>query len=354
MKKFPFFAVLAICLLALTSTTILAQGQGRGRGRNCDPSNNPDCSRKGSQEERDSDDLPVVAMNGMRKHVKPTIEETPDINPFGLGAPGFALTTGGTTATSPITYHGGPVMGTPAIYLIFYGNWNQASGSNTQAGRQIIIDWAQSIGTTGRYALNDTFDTSGDNVSGNATYGGFTVRTGTYKTRLRDSDILTEVDNTVRSGALGAFNPNGVYFLITSSDVTATSGFCTQYCGWHTYSVRTYGRLKYSFVGNAARCITSCAAQSTSPNNNPGVDGSISIITHELEEAHTDPELNAWFDASGAENSDKCAWTFGHFQYQTANGSFANVHAGTRDYLIQRGLWHTLSGDFCMVDPTHN
>ena len=24
----------------------------------------------------------------------------------------------------------------------------------------------------------------------------------------------------------------------------------------------------------------------------------------------TDPQLNAWYDQKGAENSDKCAWTF--------------------------------------------
>ena len=98
----------------------------------------------------------------------------------------------------------------------------------------------------------------------------------------------------------------------------------------------------------------SCAAQSNSPNGNPGVDGMISVIAHELEEAVTDPDLNAWYDSSGAENADKCAWTFGHFQYQVANGSWANMRLGTRDYLIQRNLQHNVSGDLCKVDATHN
>ncbi len=35
------------------------------------------------------------------------------------------------------------------------------------------------------------------------------------------------------------------------------------------------------------------------------------MISHEHNEAITDPQLNAWYDSSGAENGDKCAWTFG-------------------------------------------
>ena len=44
-----------------------------------------------------------------------------------------------------------------------------------------------------------------------------------------------------------------------------------------------------------------------------------SIIAHELEEAATDPDLNAWYDRRGDENADKCAWTFG-----------TDVHGGER------------------------
>ena len=34
----------------------------------------------------------------------------------------------------------------------------------------------------------------------------------------------------------------------------------------------------------------------------------VSIATHELYETMTDPRLNAWYDNSGAEIGDKCAW----------------------------------------------
>ncbi|MGZ3457757.1 MAG: hypothetical protein ACXU86_04545, partial [Archangium sp.] len=91
----------------------------------------------------------------------------------------------------------------------------------------------------------------------------------------------------------------------------------------------------YSFVGNAARCITSCAAQSTGPNGNAGADGMVSIVAHELEEAATDPLGNAWYDLSGYENGAKCAWNFGT-ESTAANGSKYNITLGGLQMLIQQ------------------
>jgi hypothetical protein len=50
--------------------------------------------------------------------------------------------------------------------------------------------------------------------------------------------------------------------------------------------------------------------------NNDDADATINLISHEHNEAITDPLGNAWFDRFGQENGDKCAWNFG-----TASGS---------------------------------
>jgi hypothetical protein len=70
-----------------------------------------------------------------------------------------------------------------------------------------------------------------------------------------------------------------------------------------------------------------------------------SVIAHELEEAATDPELSGWYDSSGAENADKCAWTFGT-TYATANGAQANMQIGSMNYLIQQN-WVNAGGGYC-------
>ena len=67
------------------------------------------------------------------------------------------------------------------------------------------------------------------------------------------------------------------------------------------------------------------------PNNDPGGDGMASIITHELEEATPDPLLNAWYDASGEESADKCAWTF-----DTVTNNSYNISLGGMNFLIQQ------------------
>jgi hypothetical protein len=149
------------------------------------------------------------------------------------------------------------------------------------------------------------------------------------------------VSNAITGGQLPK-DSNGVYFVITSSDI-AKSGFCTQYCGWHTHGTVGGTDIKYSFVGNANRCLNACAAQTVGPNGNAGVDGMLSVVAHELEEATSDPDLNAWFDASGAENADKCAWTFGQSQILGGNGAYYNMSltaasGASKNYLIQRNL----------------
>ena len=69
----------------------------------------------------------------------------------------------------------------------------------------------------------------------------------------------------------------------------------------------------------------------------------ISVIAHELEETTTDPDLNAWYDSSGAENADKCAWTFGSAQTLLPSGAYYNMTLGGLNFLVQRNLQSTNS-----------
>ncbi len=249
-----------------------------------------------------------------------------------------------------INYNGGPVMtGGKDVYLIWYGNWSGDTGPS------ILTTLAQSIGGSPYFNINTTYtDGSGTAVANTVTYSGSTTDNYSLGTSLSDANIQSIVTSAISSGSLPN-DPNGVYFVLTSADVNETSGFCTQYCGWHNNTNYGGNNIKYAFIGDpGTQCPTSCEPsqnQSVSPNSNPGADAMASIIAHALEETVTDPDGNAWYDSQGMENGDKCAWTFGFaagLTYTTADGAYANMNLGGNDYLIQQN-WVNASGGYCAL-----
>lgn len=273
----------------------------------------------------DDDEELVPTGKGWGERVPPGLAKQPPPNAKPQGSNG-------------IVYHGGPViLGTTNAYYIWYGNW----GANT--AKTILTDLAGSIGGSPYYNINTTYyDGSNTHVSNSVHYAGSTTDGGS--TALSDSGVQAVVASAITSGRLPK-DTNAVYFVLTSAEVNETSGFCTQYCGWHTHGTIAGSDIKYSFVGNPDRCPSACAAQTIGPNDNAGADGMASIIAHELEEAVSDPDLNAWYDRRGYENADKCAWTFGSLS-TASNGSKYNMTLGARNYLIQQN-WVNAGGGYC-------
>src|SRR5579864_5259769 len=224
------------------------------------------------------------------------------------GSPSGDARPHGGGGSNGISYHGGPlILGTTHVYYIWYGNWSNDTATT------ILPALASSIGGSPYFNINTTyFNGSNIHVTNSVMYLGSTTDAYSQGSTLSDAGVQAVVSSAISSGRLPS-DTNAVYFVLTSADVGESSGFCTQYCGWHTHGTIGGSDIKYSFVGNPNRCPSACQAQPTSasPNGNLGADGMASIIAHELEEAVTDPDLNAWFDTRGAENADKCAWTFG-------------------------------------------
>lgn len=274
--------------------------------------------------------------------------------PVQQGPVGQAVVTG-----NGINYHGGPVLkSNPVpIYLIFYGNWN-GSGSNTAASVSLIEHFVSSLGNSAIEHVATTYGDTTGNVSGNVSLGG--VATVSSSSNLSDSSLQTTVSNVLNSGALPR-NANGIYMVLTSSNINETSGFCTQYCGFHTHATLGGVDIKYAFVGNPDRCPSGCEIQSTGPNSPAtgvgGADGLINVLSHEQFEAITDPDLNAWFDTSGEEDSDKCNFNFGATSTCVVGGlctptgisvgSKFNQSFGSNNWMIQQ-QWENAAGGKCV------
>ena len=291
----------------------------------------------------------ILAANAEAGSIRPQSEGDQDYVPTGKGWGEPDLQKKGAkgggsrprTTSNGINYHGGPVMlGTTNVYYIWYGDWSSNSAV------PILNNLALSLGGSPYFNINTTYyDGSNRHVSNSVAQAASTVDNYSRGTAIGDADVRSIVTDAISSGSLPK-DPNGIYMVLTSADVNETSGFCTQYCGWHTHASILGIDTKYSFVGNAERCPSACAAQSSnSPNGNVGADAMASVIAHEVEEAVTDPDLNAWYDKRGYENADKCAWKFGA-TYTAANGSYANMNLGGKDYLIQQN-WVNANGGYC-------
>ena len=251
-----------------------------------------------------------------------------------------------------INYHGGPVLkGNPVpIYIIWYGNWNGgARPSDSQTTVNLIQGFlgSNSLGGSSYEAINTTYGDNTGNVSGHLNFSGAVFDNYSQGTRFGDRNLTTIVAS--HAGHDLPLDANGVYLVLTSSDVKESSGFCRTYCGFHTHATISGADIKYAFIGNVDQCQSGCEIQSTGPNSPAagvgGADGMSNVITHETEEAITDPDLNAWFDSSGNEDADKCNFKFGPTQ-TASNGAKFNQTFGGHNWMIQME-WENSRGGGC-------
>ncbi|CAI7921074.1 unnamed protein product [Closterium sp. NIES-54] len=286
----------------------------------------------------------------------------------------------------PIKYWGGPIVaGNPTvnIYHIYYGSWPSGSGQDyiDNFVRSLSSDsGAQGSSSDptvkGWWAITSNYYQSSSgakkNVSSKVRLAGTTYDNYSYGKALTDNYVLSSkpflpdlaifplsfvvvfklrlnfvllpfsvvsiavVKSKIGSGKALAYDPHGIYVLLTSKDVTLSSGFCSQYCGWHTADYIGSSPFYYAFVGHHAQCPNSCGVKSTSPNGNPAIDATISTLAHEITEAATDPDVQSgWFDAGGEENGDLCAWSYG--TTLSSNGYIYNmVGLNGMKFLVQQ------------------
>src|SRR5258708_2389201 len=188
------------------------------------------------------------------------------------------------TTTNGIYYHGGPVMaGTVNLYFIWYGNFvNGPKPSDSMTTQDLLTSLFAAGGLGGSpYAkINSTYTDTAHTVTGNFVLAEWANDYYSHGKQLSDTAVAAVVSAAISSRVLPK-DTNGVYFVLTSSDVTETSGFCTQYCGWHSRATIGGSDIKIAFVGNADRCPSACEEQAKSPNGDSGADAAASITAHE-------------------------------------------------------------------------
>ncbi len=278
----------------------------------------------------------------VKKEVVPTIPETirilkRDIRNAALGnASSFEV---GIAPPPPdvsnlgtnINYHDGAVMeSTHNVYIIWYGNWNG------QPATTILPQFIRDISGSTYQDINNTYFDNSRHITGNLTMSTQIFDSYSQGTSLSDAAVTNVVSRALNNGLLPT-DANGIYYVLTSADVNETSGFCTIYCGFHTRATLRSTDIKYSFVGNLDRCGSGCEWQQISPNGNVAADSMANVMSHELSETLTDPDVGSgWYRTDlSHETGDLCNFNFGT-TYTAPNGSKANLALNGRNYLTQQ------------------
>jgi hypothetical protein len=229
-----------------------------------------------------------------------------------------------------MTYHGGPVMGgTSQAYAIF---WEPTGSSVSATYNSLILRYFGDIGGSGLYHVNTQYKASNGTFASGATLGGSWVDTAAYpSSSLSDTQVRQEVSHAMQVKGWTA-SATHIFFVFTAKgeNICYSSSQCsfTTFCAYHSYFSTTtiYAAMPYTGTNLAACGVPT----GKSPNGDINADSTINVTSHEQNEAATDPLINAWYDANGNENGDKCAWTFGTI---AANGS--NVTWNTHPYIVQ-------------------
>ncbi|HET6876970.1 MAG TPA: IPT/TIG domain-containing protein [Jatrophihabitans sp.] len=303
----------------------------------------------------------------------------------------------------PLQYYGGPVMSVPSVggkVVVTPIFWSPAGYAFADSYKQLLVRYLDDVAADSG-AFDNVFATNTEYAgkNGRVHYGlevapaitdtrpfptqqcttdsGPVYSDGSgYSTCLDDDQVSAEVRHVVRTKSMSrdlghmyvVFTPKGVESCFYSDaqakhggnecTVNASGSGTSAYCAYHSYVPsrpnEIYAEMPFPIydVGPAA---DSCGSETTlgaveSPNGNPDADVEISPLSHEMSEAITDPNLNAWTDANGYENGDECAYVYGatrgtagRLYNQTINGHhyLTQEEFSNNDFFAKGGIHGT-------------
>jgi hypothetical protein len=191
---------------------------------------------------------------------------------------------------------------------IFWGtSWAGYNGDKITG----LDTWYVGHGGSNYAKTCDEYSGTNGQVSASTTHQGHVVDTSAAPSRApATSTILAEVCKMIGNPVADGYYP--VY--------TDTPRGGASYCAWHSYGTCGSTPVQIAFFFNLDG-DAGCDPQDTSGLHSQGLAALANVTGHELSEARTDPRNGGWYDSAGAENGDKCAWTFGAPLVTFANGT---------------------------------
>ena len=206
---------------------------------------------------------------------------------------------GGGGGTSNLIDHGGRVLPTSNTYAIWWGT-QSAFPSDARTGIDALF-----AGLNGTNFL----DIAKQYMRGASVSTAFhTNWTDTSSPPSRSPSTTTIVDEACSAiSANGATpDPTAVYFVYTSNFPNHVN-----FCAWHSDGVCNGVTIQVAYMPNTTG-IAGCDPGNLYNCNSysQGTRSLANVSSHEYMESITDADISAWYDSSGSEIGDKCAWQF--------------------------------------------
>ncbi len=218
---------------------------------------------------------------------------------------------GGTTSSPLMTNHGGTVLTAAVTEAIYWGTW-----SDTDAIVVGLDGFFQGWSGSSIATASTEYGGTNGQVTSSSTYNGHVIDTSAPPTHaLSTSGAVAEACKITGNNP----DPGALYLIYTS-----TGAGHVNYCAWHSWGTCSNGApIQVAYMPNITG-IAGCDPQDTTTGNTEGLAALANVTSHELSETMTDPRGNTWYDSSGNENGDKCAWAF-----DPATGGIVTLTNGT-------------------------
>jgi hypothetical protein len=204
-----------------------------------------------------------------------------------------------------MTYHGGKIMPTAVSKAIF---WGPSWANSSFAGDKItgLDSWYTGHSGSNYAKASDEYTGSNGQVGATTTHQGHIIDTSAATGGGNTSTILAEVCKQINAGNIVPDAAGNGYYPVYTDVKRGNAG----YCAWHSAGTCGGQLVQFAFFFNLDG-DAGCDPQDSTTGHSQGLAALANVTAHELSEARTDPASpGAWYDSSGQENGDKCAWTF--------------------------------------------
>ncbi|TMI88355.1 MAG: hypothetical protein E6H00_13050 [Bacillati bacterium ANGP1] len=193
-----------------------------------------------------------------------------------------------------LTYHGGRLIQNAEVTTIYFGP--QWKSDLLKVQLDMFFDFVLTSSLIDQLA---EYSSNGMTIGHGSHVASFVLETDPGPT-VDNAQVQDLLGQLIAGGSVPAPNANSLYFVFLPSGTTVTLGqdaSCQQFCGFHDV---TPDGIVY-----AVDPYDDCAGCQFAPGDL--LASTTVVASHELCEAITDPELDAWFDdANGEEIGDLC------------------------------------------------